>query len=179
MADRCHFDVFATSLGWMAALASDRGIRRLVLPKPSRDQAMHELRLNAPHADHSPPRFDDLRRRLEAYFLGADVDFEDELDLEGASDFMVKAWKACRSIPKGEVRTYSWLAEQAGNRRAARAAGMAMSRNPAAIIIPCHRVIGSNGSLHGYAGGLPLKQRLLEIEGALTVQRSLGITALI
>ena len=167
MADRCRFDVFLTSLGWMAALASDRGIRRLVLPKSSRDQAMQEIRLQATHADHSPPRFDGLRRRLEAYFLGANVDFEDDLDLEGASDFMVKAWKACQSIAKGEIRTYYWLAEQAGNRRAARAAGLAMARNPAPIIIPCHRVIGSDGALHGYAGGLPLKQRLLEIEGAL------------
>ena len=128
---------------------------------------MQELRLRTPHADPSPSRFESLRGRLEAYFSGANVDFEDDLDLEGASDFMVKAWEACRSIPKGEVRTYNWLAEQAGNRRAARAAGLAMSRNRVPIIIPCHRVIGSDGSLHGYAGGLPLKQRLLEIEGAL------------
>ena len=167
MADRCRFDVFPTSLGWMAALATDRGIRRLVLPRPTRDQALQELRLRTPHADPSPPRFTDLRGRLEAHFSGANVDFEDDLDLEGASDFMVKAWKACRSIPKGELRTYNWLAEQAGNRRAARAAGLAMSRNRVPIIIPCHRVIGSDGSLHGYAGGLPLKRRLLEIEGAL------------
>ena len=167
MVDRCRFDVFPTSLGWMAALASDRGIRRLVLPKLTRDQALQELRLQTPHTDHSPPSFEGLRSRLEAHFSGANVDFEDDLDLEGASDFMVKAWKACRSIPKGEVRTYNWLAEQAGNRRAARAAGLAMSRNRVPIIIPCHRVIGSDGSLHGYAGGLPLKQRLLEIEGAL------------
>ena len=167
MADRCRFDVFSTSLGWMAVLASDRGIRRLVLPRPTRDQAMQELRLRTSHADHSPPSFDGLRRRLEAHFSGANVDFEDNLDLEGASEFMVKAWKACQSIPKGEVRTYNWLAEQAGNGRAARAAGLAMSRNRVPIIIPCHRVIGSDGSLHGYAGGLPLKQRLLEIEGAL------------
>ena len=173
MADRCRFDVFPTSLGWMAVLASDRGIRRIVLPRPSRDQAMQELRIQTSHADHSPPSFDGLRGRLEAYFLGANVDFEDELDLEGASDFMIKAWKACQSIPKGEVRTYTWLAEQAGNRRAARAAGLAMSRNRSPIIIPCHRVIGSNGSLHGYAGGLPLKQRLLEIEGALPYARRL------
>ena len=173
MADHCRFDVFPTSLGWMAALASERGIRRIVLPKPSRDQAMQELRLHTPHADHSPPSFDGLRGRLEAYFSGANVDFEDYLDLEGASDFMVRAWKACRSIPKGEVRTYNWLAEQAGNGRAARAAGLAMARNRVPIIIPCHRVIGSDGSLHGYAGGLPLKQRLLEIEGALPKARRL------
>ncbi len=167
MAGPCRFDVFPTSLGWMAALASDRGIRRLVLPRPSGDQAMRELSLPTSHAEPTPARFESLRRRLEAYFSGANVDFEDDLDLEGASDFMVKAWEACRSIPKGEVRTYNWLAEQAGNRRAARAAGLAMSRNRVPIIIPCHRVIGSDGSLHGYAGGLPLKQRLLEIEGAL------------
>lgn len=173
MADRCRFDVFPTSLGWMAALASDRGIRRLVLPRPTRDQALQELRRQTPHTDHSPPSFEGLRCRLEAHFSGANVEFEDDLDLEGASDFMVKAWKACRSIPKGELRTYNWLAEQAGNRRAARAAGLAMSRNRVPIIIPCHRVIGSDGSLHGYAGGLPLKRRLLEIEGALPKARRL------
>ena len=174
MVDRCRFDVFSTSLGWMAALASDRGIRRLVLPKPSRDQAMQELRLQTTDAAPSRPRFNSLRRRLEAYFSGDNVDFEDDLDLEGASGFLVRAWKACQSIPKGEVRTYNWLAEQAGNRRAARAAGLAMSRNPAPIIIPCHRVIGSNGALHGYAGGLALKQRLLEIEGAFPLQKTWG-----
>ena len=139
----------------------------LSCPDPPKTRPLRELRLRTPYADHSPPSFDGLRGRLKDYFSGANVDFEDDLDLEGASDFMVKAWKACQSIPKGEVRTYNWLAEQAGNRRAARAAGLAMSRNRVPIIIPCHRVIGSDGSLHGYAGGLPLKQRLLEIEGAL------------
>ena len=89
----------------------------LSCPNPLETRPCQELRLQTTDAVPSRPRFNSLRRRLEAYFLGANVDFEDDLDLEGASDFMVKAWKACQSIAKGEVRTYYWLAEQAGNRQ--------------------------------------------------------------
>ena len=87
------------------------------------------------------------------------------IDLANASPFFIAAWEACSSIPPGETRSYQWLAEAAGSPRASRAAGQAMARNPLPLIIPCHRVVGSNGGLHGYGGGgVGVKARLLELE---------------
>ncbi len=94
--------------------------------------------------------------------------FEAEpIDVEDASPFMQAAWGACRRIPAGETRSYKWLAEQAGRPQAPRAAGQSMARNRLPIIIPCHRVIASDGSLRGFGTGasqLGLKQRLLDLE---------------
>ena len=87
------------------------------------------------------------------------------IDLSDASPFFTAAWEACSSIPPGETRSYQWLAEAAGSPKASRAAGQAMARNPLPLIIPCHRVVGSNGGLHGYGGGgVGVKARLLELE---------------
>ena len=86
-------------------------------------------------------------------------------DTRKVSPFFKKAWEVCRSIHAGETRSYRWLAEQAGNIRAARGAGQAMARNKLALLVPCHRVVGSSGDLHGFGGaGLPLKSRLLAME---------------
>ena len=155
-----------TSMGWMGVLVSGKGIRRLALPQFSPQRAVEELQPEANHAELAAAHFEELCQQLEGYFTGAVVDFHQELDLEGAASFFLRAWTACRSIPRGQVRSYAWLAAQAGNPRAVRAAGQAMARNPVAIIIPCHRVIATNGSLRGYGGGLELKQRLLDLERA-------------
>ena len=150
----------------MGVLASDRGIRKLALPEPSPQRAAEQLQPEAGDAKLAPARFEGLRQQLEAYFAGEVVAFDQELDLEESTPFLSRAWMACRSIPRGETRSYAWLAQQAGSPRAVRAAGQAMARNPVAIIIPCHRVIASDGSLQGYGGGLGLKRRLLELERA-------------
>ena len=103
---------------------------------------------------------------LERYFQGdATALGEIKLDLGAAPPFFAAAWEACRRIPPGETRSYQWLAAEAGNPRAARAAGQAMAKNRWALVVPCHRVIGSDGDLHGYgAGGLRVKARLLQME---------------
>lgn len=104
----------------------------------------------------------DLRR----YFAGERVSFgRYRIALDGISPFLVACLLAARRIPHGQVRSYGWLAAAAGSPKAARAAGQAMARNPAPIIIPCHRVIASDGSLGGFGGGLAMKRRLLELEG--------------
>lgn len=89
--------------------------------------------------------------------------FDLPLQLQG-TDFQLKVWKALCEIPFGETRSYKQIAEKIGNSKAIRAVGMANNKNPIAVIVPCHRVIGSNGKLVGYAGGLKIKQRLLRIE---------------
>ena len=116
--------------------------------------------------EQRPGAFEDFHVQLEEYFCGERREWDVRLDLGGASDFFRRAWEACRAIPCGETRSYRWLAEQAGNPRAARGAGQAMARNRVPLVIPCHRVIGSDGALHGFGGGLGLKERLLYLEAA-------------
>lgn len=158
------YGVLPLSLGWVGALASKRGIRRLTLPQALPQEAIERLGPEATGAILDPFPFEELRLRLQQLFVGERVDFDDELDLNKGSSFFHRAWLACRSIPRGETRSYAWLAAQAGNPRAVRAAGQAMARNPVTIIIPCHRIISSNGSLCGFGGGIDLKRRLLNLE---------------
>jgi methylated-DNA-[protein]-cysteine S-methyltransferase len=107
--------------------------------------------------------FPDAVEQLEAYFAGERTDFDLELSLTG-SEFQRRVWQALLTIPYGETRSYGEIAEQIGASGAARAVGLANGRNPIAIIVPCHRVIGASGSLTGYGGGLERKQSLLELE---------------
>jgi methylated-DNA-[protein]-cysteine S-methyltransferase len=104
-------------------------------------------------------------RQLRAYFAGELREFQLALDLKG-TDFQTRVWRQLTTIPYGETRSYAQIAEAIGTPRAVRAVGAANGANPAAIVVPCHRVIGASGKLVGYGGGLPLKQRLLELEGA-------------
>ncbi|MBI4200982.1 MAG: methylated-DNA--[protein]-cysteine S-methyltransferase [Chloroflexi bacterium] len=159
-----YYAVLPTGIGWVGVLASPKGIRRLVLPQPSPQRAVEKLLPEVEEAEPAASRFEELRQRLEAFFAGEPVVFDDALDLEGAPLFFLRAWKACLAIPKGETRSYAWLAARAGNPRGVRAAGQAMAHNPVPIIIPCHRVVATDGGLCGYGGGLPLKQRLLDLE---------------
>ncbi len=104
---------------------------------------------------------------LEEYFAGKRRQFTFPLDLRG-TDFQRACWRALLAIPYGETRTYADIARAVGKPNAFRAVGMANNRNPIAIVVPCHRVIASNGTLCGYGGGLDVKRKLLELEGALT-----------
>ncbi len=158
------YAVLPTCMGWVGVVGSDKGIRKLALPQSSPQRAVDHIQPEARDAELAPARFEDLRQQLETHFCGEQTTFDQELDLEGAPAFFVRAWEACRSIPRGATQTYSWLAAQAGNPKAVRAAGQAMAHNPVTIISPCHRVIASDGSLCGFGGGLGLKQRLLELE---------------
>ncbi len=109
--------------------------------------------------------------QLEEYFSGKRRTFSVPLDLRG-TDFQLRCWNALLEIPYGETRTYRDIAQAVGHPHAFRAVGMANNRNPIAIIVPCHRVIASDGTLCGYGGGLNLKRKLLELEGALSRERN-------
>lgn len=101
--------------------------------------------------------------QLKEYFAGNRKIFDIPISANG-TEFQIKVWKELQKIPYGKIRTYKEIAENIGNKNASRAVGMANNKNPIAIIIPCHRVIGSNGDLTGYAGGIKLKQYLLNLE---------------
>ena len=104
-------------------------------------------------------------RQLEEYLRGERRDFDVPLRMEG-TDFQRLVWNALRTIPYGETRTYAEVAAQIGRPRAVRAVGGANHRNPLPLFVPCHRVVGSDGTLVGFGGGLEIKRRLLEIEAA-------------
>jgi len=106
-------------------------------------------------------------RELGEYFAGRRREFSFPLDLRG-TEFQLACWRALVAIPYGETRTYADIAREIGKPQAFRAVGMANNRNPIAIVVPCHRVIASDGTLCGYGGGLDVKRKLLELEGALS-----------
>lgn len=162
-----EYTVFNTEMGWVAIIGSERGLVSVSLPHSSAEEAHHSIRADIEHATSSPGRFKDLTKRLKAYFSGHRASFTDELDLSQATPFQTKVWQAARLIPYGETRSYGWLAEKAGRPGAARAAGQALGKNRLPIIIPCHRVIGSDGNLGGFSGGLNMKSRLLQLEAAV------------
>ncbi len=160
------YDIFETEMGWVAIVGGDHGIVRASLPESSPSSALDAVQPEIETAVHAPDRHDDSRTLITAFCAGEPVNLADiPIDTRQVSPFFKKAWDACRSIPAGETRSYRWLAEQAGNVRAARGAGQAMARNKLALLVPCHRVIGSSGDLHGFGGaGLSLKSRLLAME---------------
>jgi len=162
---RLVYDVARTRWGWVAALASSEGLLRLSLPQPSPQRAMEELGPHAAGAWEEPGAFADLFRRIEAYWGGEAVAFDDPLDPRLGTPFQRLVWSVVRGIPYGETRSYQWIAERVGRPRGPRAVGQAVGANKVFLVVPCHRVIGANGELCGYgAGGIEVKRRLLELE---------------
>jgi len=135
-------------------VASDAGIRAIELNAgaelPGRECA-------------SNSRLKQAIEQLRAYFAGELRDFDLPLDMQG-TEFQLRVWRELLSIPYGETRSYSFIANTIGAPKAVRAVGAANGRNPIPIVVPCHRVIGAGGSLVGYGGGLPLKRFLLDLE---------------
>jgi len=158
------FATVNTKFGWVGVGGSEAGLVLLTLPKSSRKATLSEIKELAADAVEDTFAFGDLPNRLQRYFNGDMVLFPDRIDLSGATTFHRAVWDATLSIPYGETRTYAWVAQQIGKPRALRAVGKALARNPFPIIVPCHRVVASNGNLGGFRGGLELKKRLLELE---------------
>ena len=152
-------------MGWMVLLAGEDGLKRASL-KSSPQEALEDLGTDLDGADDDPDAFIQVEACLHRYADG-DMKALDaiELDFSGVTPFFNAAWNACRTIPTGETRSYAWLAAEAGSPLAMRAAGQAMARNRFSLIIPCHRVIASDGGLGGYGGGgLGVKAQLLQME---------------
>ncbi|MGB0093797.1 MAG: methylated-DNA--[protein]-cysteine S-methyltransferase [Solirubrobacteraceae bacterium] len=119
-----------------------------------------------PRWERAEDAFADVREELLEYFAGARREFEQPLTLAGSA-FELRVWEALREIPYGETASYAQVAAAIGQPGAARAVGLANARNPIAVIVPCHRVIGANGSLTGYGGGLERKRLLLDLEAGV------------
>jgi methylated-DNA-[protein]-cysteine S-methyltransferase len=156
-----RYDVVASPVGDLHVAATGRGLCRI-----SYDGADWEERLArgfGVRVLRAP--LDDVRRELDEYFDGRRREFDLRLDLRVAP-FPADVLRELARVPYGRTDTYGKLAARAGRPKAARAVGAIMNRNPIPIVLPCHRIVGASGALTGYAGGLDVKRRLLELEGA-------------
>ena len=158
-------DRIATPVGEVLLVTDADGTVRALDFADYEDRMSRLLARHAPGAVMTEGRAAEaVRRAVEAWF-GGDLTALDGLKIKtGGTDFQRTVWKALRAIPVGETRSYSQLAAAIGSPRAVRAAGTANGQNPIAVIVPCHRVIGANGTLTGYAGGLERKRWLLDHE---------------
>jgi len=161
-----YYAVFETKLGWMGLAGSEAGLRRVLLPQPFPQAVSRLLAMEMPGAVLDSTPLGDLPNRFMRYFRGEPVTFGDKLDFAGATPFTRAVWEATRFIPYGQTQSYSWVAQQIGRPLARRAVGQALSRNLFPIIVPCHRVVGQNGSLRGFSAGLEMKKRLLDLEAS-------------
>jgi methylated-DNA-[protein]-cysteine S-methyltransferase len=145
------YDTFESPLGTLYLIAAGKVLREIDFRKPAdiprKDIASHLL-----------------KKELREYFEHGKDEFTQEIDPANGTEFEKNVWFTLREIPFGETRTYKWLAEKIGKPNASRAVGQALGKNPLPIILPCHRIIESDGSLGGYSGGIDIKRRLLEME---------------
>ena len=163
MTEELSYITFNTDMGWVGILSSAKGLLGTTLPQRSAQEACQLLGDSVSRAIWS---FDDLMERLKVYFSGHRITFPDKLDLSRATHFQREVWKITRLIPYGETRSYAWVAEQVKKPGAARAVGQALGKNPLPIIVPCHRVIASDGKLGGFSGGVEMKRYLLSLEAS-------------
>jgi methylated-DNA-[protein]-cysteine S-methyltransferase len=167
-----HSTTHVTPVGMLTLVASDRGLRAVLWPKLSPQRAGISPR---PHRNEAHPILRKTVQQLDEYFAGSRTSFDVPLDLEGTR-FQLAAWRSLAEIPFGATTTYGQQAAALGIPTAARAVGAANGANPVCIVLPCHRVIGANGSLTGFGGGLPTKQWLLDHEAQVLSTRTIEST---
>jgi methylated-DNA-[protein]-cysteine S-methyltransferase len=157
-----------TAFGWVGIAWSARGLVTVTLPQSTEAQAVGQLPAASRAIPEVPPGLgvSVLAEKLRHYFDGEAVGFGEPLDPTIGTAFQQRVWAIVRAIPRGEMRTYGEVARQAGSPGASRAVGQAMAHNPWPVMVPCHRVVGSDGQLTGFGGGLDMKQQMLMMEGA-------------
>jgi methylated-DNA-[protein]-cysteine S-methyltransferase len=153
---------FQSPLGPMIVAATARGLAGVWF-----EGQRHLPDCSAWPVEPENPLLQQAMRQLDEYFAGARSTFDLPLDLQGGTAFQQSVWQALRAIPSGGTTSYGNLSQRIGQPAAVRAVGAAVGRNPLSIVVPCHRVLGSDGSLTGYAGGLERKDALLRLECAL------------
>jgi methylated-DNA-[protein]-cysteine S-methyltransferase len=158
--------IIQTKLGAFRVRYTPRGIASVEFPRSGGPQpAPNSFRGSRVAAEKAPAFIRKLTRQLKQYAAGQPVRWGVPVDLSDGTNFQQAVWRALAKIPRGETRSYGWVARQVGKPGAARAVGTACGANPVPVIIPCHRVIAGDGSLGGFGGGLAMKRRLLRIEG--------------
>jgi methylated-DNA-[protein]-cysteine S-methyltransferase len=161
------YDLVDSPVGTLLVAATERGLCRIAYDADPEREVDRLARAFGMRILRSARPIEPARRQLDEYFAGSRQRFDLAVDLALQADFNRRVLRELARVPYGEVVTYGELAARAARPRAARAVGTVMNRNPLPIVLPCHRVIGSNGKLTGYAGGLERKESLLRLEGAL------------
>ncbi|MEE8328834.1 MAG: methylated-DNA--[protein]-cysteine S-methyltransferase [Thermodesulfovibrionia bacterium] len=146
------YDIFESRVGLLYLIFSRESLAGISFKKPARI---------AFKKGAAPKSF---IKELKDFFRGDDRGFSQRIKFLKGTDFEKKIWSCLKDIPFGETRTYKWIAEKIGNPSATRAVGRALSKNPVPIVLPCHRIIESNGSIGGYSSGIKIKRKLLEME---------------
>jgi methylated-DNA-[protein]-cysteine S-methyltransferase len=154
------YTTIESPIGELLLAGDGQSLQRLDMREGRRPVAI------SPHWERDPAPFADVIRQLEEYFDGTRREFDIPLALHGNA-FELRVWSALQQIPYGETVSYGEIARRIGDPTAPRAVGLANGRNPVALIVPCHRVIGANGSLTGYGGGLERKRFLLDLEAGV------------
>jgi methylated-DNA-[protein]-cysteine S-methyltransferase len=164
-----RYSVFKTLFGWMGVMGSEKGLKRIILPHTFQAEVKKIIFQQFPKIKEDNTFFKSLAKILTKYFEGEKITRFFALDESGNTEFSVKVWKATQSIPWGEVRSYTWLSAHIKKPGSFRAVGNALGKNPFPVVVPCHRVIRSDGTLGGFSApeGILLKQRLLQLEGAM------------
>ncbi|HXZ78797.1 MAG TPA: methylated-DNA--[protein]-cysteine S-methyltransferase [Terriglobales bacterium] len=161
-----YYSTYASPIGLLLLGVSDRGLAYLEFARRGNTAKKR------PGWVESEEKTAPYREQLDGYFRGELKEFDIPLDLEG-TEFQKRCWNALLRIPYGKTRSYAEIARAVGSPRGFRAVGMANHDNPVAIVVPCHRVITSDGKLGGYGGGLDVKEKLLKLEGAWNGQAEL------
>lgn len=164
-----HRAAFHTQWGWIELTASDKGITSILLPRSGRAGRRngHRTADNSRTSGMATSLLDQAKQQVVEYLDGKRRELSLPVDLSQGTAFQRRVWRAILRIPYGRVRSYQWVAEKVGGKQYARAVGMALGANPVPIVVPCHRIISHDGSLGGFGCGLPMKRRLLKLEGTL------------
>jgi methylated-DNA-[protein]-cysteine S-methyltransferase len=161
------FDVVDSPIGPLLVAATELGILRISFDPDPEHELERLARIAGRRVLRAPRAVEPARRELDEYFAQRRHAFDLSIDLRGTTPFTERVLGELAQVPYGQTATYGQLAARVGRPRAARAIGMVMNHNPIPIVLPCHRIVGSNGSLVGYGGGLDRKEQLLRLEGAL------------
>lgn len=161
--------VFSTPWGWAGISETAKGIDAIALPQASKRTV--EIALGAPTDErprpHPSQRLQEARTQLVEFFRGQRHRFTLPLDVSKGTAFQRAVWRTLQLVPYGKLRSYQWVALRVGGRRYARAVGGAVGANPLPVVIPCHRIVAQDASLGGFSCGLPMKRKLLALEGSL------------
>ncbi len=166
--------IFKSSWGWMGISETSKGIDSVALPKGSKREVESNLRSvnGEPFEEGTSSRLKEAQHQLLGYLDGKQDTFTVPLDLTRGTPFQRRVWRVLQRVPYGKLRSYQWIASRVGGRHYARAVGSAVGANPLPVVIPCHRIVAQDASLGGFSCGLPMKRKLLTLEGTLSQLRS-------
>ena len=151
------YTVFKTKFGWIGTSASEHGITQTTLPMLSKNECINRINSKCHDLNYYPGFFKKFSEKIEKYFDGDRILFDEKLDYSNSSRFSRDVWNICRTIPTGQTRTYKWIASKISNPNASRAVGRVMAGNRFPLIVPCHRVVSKNGHSVGFGGSNALE----------------------